>query len=305
MTAQNDNGQQPSTLEEALRDFLLSRKAMLCTPRTIGFYETTAGRFTRWLLEQGVCEPTGVATSHVRAYLSEFAVRGAKSSYVHSHARAIRTFLRFLHSEGYITAPVSIRMPSVDDERLPVLSPEDLRKVVAACEQPRDRALVLLLVDTGLRRAETCSLNWGDVNIDSGLVSVARGKGGRARSVVVGVNTRRALLRYRRSARHADDAPLFQTKSGGRLTGMGLRSILVRISRRAGIHVSPHALRRTFATLSLRAGMTPLHLQGLLGHTTLEMTRRYVQMVDEDLLAAHRQHGPIDSFLRRSGKGER
>jgi integrase len=65
-------------------------------------------------------------------------------------------------------------------------------------------------------------------------------------------------------------------------SGRPLSIRLAWISKRAGVHISPHPLRRTFATLSLRAGMRPMHLQGLLGHTTLEMTRRYTQMVDDD-----------------------
>ncbi|MCK5635711.1 MAG: tyrosine-type recombinase/integrase, partial [Anaerolineales bacterium] len=64
---------------------------------------------------------------------------------------------------------------------------------------------------------------------------------------------------------------------------------------------TPHALRRTFATLSLKAGMNLIHLQGLLGHSTLEMTRRYLQVLDEDLVDAHRSHGPIDTFLNKQG----
>jgi site-specific recombinase XerD len=72
-----------------------------------------------------------------------------------------------------------------------------------------------------------------------------------------------------------------------------------RISARCGVHIAPHDLRRTFATLALRAGMNPLHLQGLLGHSTLEMTRRYVQMVDDDLVEAQRQHGPMDHALKK------
>ena len=153
------------------------------------------------------------------------------------------------------------------------------------------------MVDTGLRRAEVCALNWCDVDISSGLVRVVRGKGGKARSVVVGVTTRRALLAYRRRINPETDQPLFQTQRGGRMQCGGLRSTLHRLGERAGVHVSPHALRRTFATLSLRAGMNLLHLQGLMGHSTIEMTRRYVQMIDDDLLEAHRVHGPIDNFL--------
>ena len=69
-----------------------------------------------------------------------------------------------------------------------------------------------------------------------------------------------------------------------------------------GVQVSPMPCWRTFATMSLRAGMNLLHLQGLLGHSTIEMTRRYVQMLDDDLVEAHRAHGPIDTFLHQSQK---
>jgi integrase/recombinase XerD len=109
-------------------------------------------------------------------------------------------------------------------------------------------------------------------------------------------------LAYRKQVDPELEQPLFQTKNGGRLTNNGLRSLLLRVGKRAGVVVSPHALRRTFATLSLRAGMNLLHLQGLLGHSTFEMTRRYVQMIDDDLLEAHKEHGPIDNFLHSSGK---
>jgi len=56
-------------------------------------------------------------------------------------------------------------------------------------------------------------------------------------------------------------------------------------------------LRRTFATLSLRAGMDVFQLQALMGHSSLEMTRRYVSLLDEDLIKAHKKHGPIDHLF--------
>ena len=78
---------------------------------------------------------------------------------------------------------------------------------------------------------------------------------------------------------------------------MGLRSVLLRIGDRAGIKVTPHALRRTFATLSLRAGMNLIQLQALLGHSSIDMTRRYVELLDEDLLEAHKEHRPVDMYI--------
>jgi site-specific recombinase XerD len=154
------------------------------------------------------------------------------------------------------------------------------------------------MVDSGVRKAELVDLNWADVDLRTGVVLIKRGKGGKSRNVVIGAMTRRALVAYGRTSGISSNAPLFAIQDGGRLTTSGLRSMMERISKRCGIHVSPHALRRTFATLSLRAGMNPLHLQGLLGHTTLEMTRRYTQIVDDDLVAAYKEHGPIDNFLK-------
>ena len=288
-----------SEIQHSYTDFILSRKAMMVSPKTLVFYDITAGQFVRWLVVHDKTTPKEITVKDVRNYLNEFIEGGAKPSYVNGHARAVRTLLKFLFEENYIPAPVKFQMPPNGVlERLPCLTADQVKQVLLACKSPRDKALIMLMVDSGLRRAEVVALNWSDVDINTGMVTVARGKGGKSRSVVIGAKTRRVLLAYRRTLEHIDNAPLFQTIEGGRLTADGLRSVLARISKRAGIHISPHALRRTFATLSLRAGMSPLHLQGLLGHTTLEMTRRYTQMVDDDLVEAHRNHGPVDSFLK-------
>jgi integrase/recombinase XerD len=290
-------------LQDAFTDFVLSRQAILCSPKTLGWYRFILSKFVESLAENGVISPQEITARHIRAFLSELAGKGLSDTYIHGYARAIRTLMRFFHSEKYMPELVTFQMPSIANKRLLVLSGEEINKLLDACRTPRDKALILLMVDTGLRRAEVCALNWGDVDISSGLVRVVRGKGGKARSVVVGVITRRALLAYRKTITTSVDQPLFQTKMASRLSHNGLRSLLLRIGKQAGVRVTPHALRRTFATLSLRAGMNLLHLQGLLGHSTIEMTRRYVQMIDDDLLEAHKLHGPIDNFLHKPSKG--
>jgi len=152
-------------------------------------------------------------------------------------------------------------------------------------------------VDTGLRRSEAYSLKWLGVVIPTGVVNVRRSKSKKAHSVFIGVKTRRALLRYRRTISHEDSNPIFQTQTGTRFTASGFRQVIRRISEKSGIPFSAHVLRRTFATLSLKAGMNVLHLQSLPGHSSLEMTRKYVSLVRDDLGASHKEHGPIDRFL--------
>jgi len=278
-------------IRDAFLDFRLSREAMNCSPATLEFYDYTAGKLAEWLEARGIVDPSELRSQHVRQYLTELRQRGLKDTSLHGHARAARAFARFLHSEGYIPEPINVDMPRLEAKRLPCLDADQLAHVLdKGCRSTRDKAVVILLADTGLRREEACALNWGDVDLKAGLVRVRRGKGGKAKS-------RRVLLRYRHSVPHDVGDPVFPSKRGGRLTGMGMRMLFRQIGDRAGLHLTPHMLRRTFATLSLAAGMDALYLQALLGHSSLEMVRRYVQMVEADLQRAHAEHGPVDRWL--------
>jgi integrase/recombinase XerD len=147
----------------------------------------------------------------------------------------------------------------------------------------------MFLADTGVRRAELLTLTWDDLDMVTGAVIVARGKGGKFRTVFVGAKTRRMLLKYRQESSNREGRIFL-------LTVNGLGSAINRISDKAGIKVTAHALRRTFATLALRSGMSIAHVSALLGHSSLEMTRHYVRLLIDDLQDAHLQHSPIDNL---------
>ncbi|MDH5508108.1 MAG: tyrosine-type recombinase/integrase [Anaerolineae bacterium] len=284
-------------LQEAFTDFILSRQAMMCTPQTIRFYRFVLGKGLTWFTENGATSPDQITARLVRAYLAELAGRGLSDSYIHGNARAIRTFVRFLHTEGYSPELIKFEMPAVSKKRLPALTGAQVKQLIASCASSRDKALILFMVDTGVRRAELCALNWGDVDISSGLVRILKGKGNKFSTVVMGAKTRRALIKYRRAIDHTEHAPLFQTQSGNRFTLSGLRSAILRIGKRTNLKLSPHTLRRTFATLAIRSKMNLLHLSALLGHADLKTTELYVQTLDQDLMEAHREHGPVDNIL--------
>lgn len=284
------------TLSEAYTDFILSRQSMQCSAATLEFYRHTAFIFLYWTESQSVHSPKEINARHVRGYLAELTDRKLSDWTVNDHARAIRTLLKFFHAEGYMPAPTKFAMPRIAKKRLLVLSAVDVSKVLKSCSI-REKLIVLLMVDTGLRRSEVVNLDWSDVDINTGLTRVKKGKGGKARSVVMGAITRRALLAYRRQVTDTrENAPIIQASSGARLSGTGLLLMFRRIVKRTGIPMTPHSLRRTFVILSLRAGMDPLHLQALLGHVSLEMVYHYAQMTDEDLLQAHSSFSPIDNL---------
>ena len=286
-----------SALRDAYTDFVLSRQAMLVTNSTLEFYDYTLGGFLNWLEAQNVSRPDDIETHHVRTFLAQLKAEEKTSWTVNGIGRAIRTLLRFWYAEKYMHASINFVLPKVEQKRQPTLSAAQVGTVLNVCNT-RDKALILVMVDTGLRRSELLNLNWGDVEMITGLVRVVRGKGGKARSAVIDAATRRALLAYRRTVNAEEACALIQTSSGRRLTGAGLRQIFRRLNNMSGVSFSPHALRRTFVILSLRAGMDVLHLQALLGHAGLEMVKHYAQMVDDDLLEAHRIYSPIDNLSR-------
>lgn len=265
---------------------------MNCTPATLQFYRHTAGVFLRWCESQGLTQPDQVTARIVRQYLAGLQDKADRTR--HAHARAIRTLVRFWHAEKYIPEIVKFEMPKIEKRRLPRLTAEQLQAVIKVCNV-RDRAIVLFLADSGLRRSEAIALNVADVDMQTGAVTVARGKGRKARISRIGATTRRALLAYRRTLADRNGA-LFQSNDGARLTGNGLRQVFTRLSKLTGIHITPHAMRRTWALLSLRAGMDAIHLQMLGGWAGLDMVAHYASLEDEDLLQAHRDHSPIDSL---------
>lgn len=279
---------------DAYTDFILSRQAMNCTSVTMRFYRFTAGKFLEWIDQQNVTDPAEVTARHVRQFLAELAGRGLKDTTVHEYARAIRTLLKFWHAEGYIPQPVTFEMPRLAKKRLPILTAQQLKQIVEACNV-KDKAIILFMVDSGLHRAEGCALDWADVDMQTGRVRVRQGKRPKDRTAVIGARTRRALVAYRRTL-ETRDGPVSQTRHGKRSAHSGFIRIFIRLTNRTGRHVTAHALRRTFTILSLRAGMNPLHLQNLGGWADLEMVQHYAHMVGDDLLEAHRKSSPVDNL---------
>ena len=186
---------------------------------------------------------------------------------------------------------------------------EDLNALLGACavgtaKGLRDRALVLTLLDTGLRAAEVVSLRVGDVNMRTG-VAVVMGKGRKQRQVRVGSKARSAILRYLAARPSAIASDLLWTgynrhgmKESGRLDVHGLQTFLVRLGVRAGVYpCAPHRFRRTFALWCLRDGCDLHSLRLMMGHADLTVLQRYLALSGEDIERAHRAHSPADKML--------
>lgn len=117
-------------LQDAYTDFILSRQVMLCSPKTIRFYHFTAGRFVKFLEDNGVTEPEGVSARYIRAYLASLAAQELSDSHINGHARAIKTLVRFWLREKYIPEVPTFKMPNIAKKRLPVLTAEQVKHAI-------------------------------------------------------------------------------------------------------------------------------------------------------------------------------
>ena len=291
-------------LERAVTSFVVDRQARGLSPRTVEYYGDELRYLQAYLERRDIRRLADVTADQLRKYLLELG-RKRNPGGVHAGFRAIRAWLNWCWPEYGLTSAnpiVKVAAPRVPQLALHPVSLIDLRALLATCKSrcftdDRDRALLLALLDTGCRASEILALDLQDVNLETGAVTIPRGKGGRFRTAFLGAKTRRELVRY---LRHTVGAgPLWTTSQGRRLTYGGLRAIMRRRAKAAGVDTpSPHSFRRAFPLGCLRGGMDVYALQKLMGHAELSVLRRYLQQTEADLQAAHRRAGPVDNLLQ-------
>ena len=217
---------------------------------------------------------------------------------VAGYVRTLKVFGNWLAAEELAQAPAlrSLRKPRVPVKLVEPVADDAMRRLLAAA-CIRDRAVLLLLLDTGLRVSEAAALRLGDLRADGTLK--VQGKGAKERIVPVGSTARQAIVRYLggRGAGSADDA-LFLGRRG-RLDARGIQQVVRRLKTRIGVagRLSPHSLRHTFARSYLVNGGDVFSLQRILGHTTLDMVKRYVALADVDLVTRHAVASPADRLV--------
>lgn len=219
----------------------------------------------------------------------------------------LSSFAAWLEREGLLPHFLRGRVPQPKAEKRVVepFTPDEVKRLLTACERTadgaarhtalRDAAIVLVLMDSGLRVSELCALCLGDYDMGRGRLHVRAGKGAKARFVVVGRRSQKAVWKYLSTRPGAKETePLFVTGRGTPIDRHQLATLLRRVGGRAGVaHVHPHRFRHAFAISLLRAGASAILLQELLGHESLQMVRRYVRLAEADIEAAVR-YSPAD-----------
>lgn len=305
--------QRGASLRVAYEQFRLRCDSKNLSAGSLAWYRQILGGFERFLVQRfEILDMESVAAGHIRAYLSWLKGRGLSSETVHRTFGGLRCFFKFLAREGILkTNPMElVERPRRERHLIQPLSAEQVRALVA---QPlprtliglRDRLLMLLMLDSGLRLSESLTLKLRDVDLKVGTALVL-GKGRKERRVPFAGTTRQALEAYlqARWRIRTTSEVLIVSRSGRPLTSRHVQLSMRRYGRLAGIEgvrVSPHTLRHTCATQYIRNGGDPFSLQAILGHSTLEMVRNYVNLANRDVYEQHRKFSPMDRLLESQG----
>jgi integrase/recombinase XerD len=225
---------------------------------------------------------------------------------INCYARSLNAFFRWLMENGYITEKLKIKKLATPIEVVKTLPEENLKALLSYKPtffgEKRVQAIVLTLLDTGIRINEAFGLKTGDLDLDNERFKIY-GKGRKERIVPFSPELRRILMRFLDSkelSKLPNDRYVFCTRMGRKLLYDNLRKDYANLCSSLGIKKMGgfHRLRHTFATNFLKGGGNVLFLKNILGHTELRTTQIYVHPDSDDLKEAHSRSSIFAKFKK-------
>ena len=237
-----------------------------------------------------------------------------KIQYIHGCGRAVRSFSTWAHEEGYLEENMmrKLKLPKLPKTFPEPLTEAEMQRVLAASldntqERLRNFAIIMLFLDTGIRLSELVNLQISRIDFTIGEMTIF-GKGSKERRVPIGTQAKKALVDYMtrergEAANPRDEDILFLTVDRNPVTTNVVEKVLQRVKIAAKVpKLHPHICRHTFSVRYLVNGGDVFSLQKILGHTSLEMTRKYVNLASGDVKDMHRRFSPMDNLNFRSKK---
>jgi len=314
-----------TSLKSLVTGFVLTKQTEGKSRKTVEYYSENLRRFAWYAGEQRWPDDIRLITQwHIKEFLgyvatckarwglngngSETSQRLASYSTVRHYFVVLSCFVNWLVAEGFISDNPMARI-KVSKSKPKVITPytaEEIRKMLAVCDLDythgskllgsRNRAMILVLLDTGIRLSELAGMQVAHINAEDGKFKVL-GKGRKERIVRLGRIARKALWRYLVHRPQNGSVELWLTEEGKQLNMPGVQSMVKRLKERAGVSGggTVHRFRHTFALDFLRVDKNVFNLQYLLGHSDLDMVRRYTTALGmEDALKAHEKASPAD-----------
>jgi integrase/recombinase XerD len=281
--------------------FMLDRRSRGLSQGTIDFYRKKLKHLIEFCNQKMILDVINLTASEIRTFFLFLKEKGHNQGGIYAHFKVLRSFLYWYQEENELyewSNPIrKVKVKSSNDSPLEPADINAIKAILKTCGNnytgKRDKAIILMLLDTGIRASELISINHENINPITGVIQILNGKGGKFRVAYLSKKARLALRKYIEIKGICQGA-LFTSNESIQLTYSGLRMLLRRRSIKAGvIYQSPHSFRRLFALTMLRNGTDLFSLQLLMGHADLQVLRRYLKQVSSDLQDAHIKGSPV------------
>ena len=294
------------TIRECIDDFLIEQQVRGNSPKTVKHYSRCLGLFERFQSPKNP-DISAVSVSDCKAYYIHLSSRNVSSVTVQTYIRALRAFLSWCYLEGYIpeNIPKKFRLPKAQKKKIDILTDSEVEQLFR-CLSGRDfisirnYCIVALMIDSGLRLNEVVTIRRDKIHIAEGY-AIVNGKGNKERFVPLGLNSKRALLRYCAIVPNKEkETPLFVKDTLIPIKESTVKQLFRKLKSRSGIpRLHPHLLRHTFATRYIERGGDIYSLQSILGHTSLEMVKKYVHLIPSKTVVNFAVLSPLDNALKK------
>jgi site-specific recombinase XerD len=303
------------TLSRAIEGYFIHAEARQLSECTMKDYRKTFERFLAFRRDVAVEE---VTRGDVERFLASF--KGVSKKTKLNYHTGLAALWTWMIEEELVEEHVvrQVKAPKPEKPVVQPLSEQDVRLLLTAVEyskpytrhfqrEPcvnrnpnwlRNKAIIFVLLDTGIRASELCDLVVDDLDLRNREIRVRRGKGDKGRILPISAKTAKLLWRYVTTRGETEGMdPLFASKQGLPIGRNGLGLMLRRLGRKVGIEgVHPHRFRHTFSINYLRNGGDAFTLQRILGHSNMAMTQRYLRIAQEDVAVRHHSASPVANW---------
>ena len=296
---------QGTLFSQALHSFNISRQAKNLSPGTITNYTRNLAVFSCFLRQENIQTVEQIKPESIRLFFLHMREMGHNDGGIHCGYRVVKTFLNWFEREydpaGWKNPIRKIDPPIWPKKILPPVSIEVVKRLLATCNSNhffdlRDQAILLVLLDTGVRASELEAMDLADLDLASGVILIYHGKGRKFRPAFFEDDSRKALRRYLK-LRKGPCPALWYNKDGGRLSTDGVRGMIRRRAALARVgRPQLHAFRRAFTLGMLRKKVSMVSIQRMLGHTDLTLIERYADQNWDDLREDHHSGSLIDDL---------
>ena len=281
---------------DGIVEFGFDCKARKLSDKSISNYQKQLRYLLRYLeAEFKVNQVEEVRSFHIKQFLVDMADKGRKPQYINDLLKVFKTFFNYMKKEGYIKERPTASIHNMKQPKVKIItfSEDEIRKMLNYYQgrnflNIRNRTMIALFFDTGMRLTEVMTLRPEQIREDSIIV---HGKGNKERLVPVSAYLAKALMQYQmvREAYFEAKLPeryLFISKNGRKLTQEAITKVLKKAAADVGVNcnvrVSPHTCRHTFAHLQLKNGLDLYSLSRLMGHESVAITQRYLEGIKDD-----------------------